>query len=130
DPQCEALLSGYATTGPFRLSPLYTEQHNRRQAFTKALSAFSDILQVKNPEVVPDLVGEQVERPLFIQMAALLTLYGERPLTAQGLTKALLNHERRYWVGLLAAFNWPDPGRRAEQLLALATLAGGIPTSR
>lgn len=129
DPQCEALLSGYATTGPFRLSPLYTEQQDRREAFMKALRAFADILHVKNPEVVPDLVGDQFERPLFIQMAALLTLYGERPITTQGLTKALLNHERRYWIGLLASFNWPDPGRRAEQLLALATLAGGIPTS-
>lgn len=130
DPRCEALLSGYATTGPFRLSPLYAEQDDRRQAFAKALNAFADILHVKNPEVVPDLVGDQFERPLFIQMAALLTLYGERPVTTQGLTKALLNHERRYWVGLLASFNWPDPGRRAEQLLALATLAGGIPISR
>ena len=59
-------------------------------------------------------------------MAALLALYGEQPTTAQGLTKALLNHERRYWQGVLAHLNWPEPERRAEQLLALTTLAGGF----
>jgi tetratricopeptide (TPR) repeat protein len=63
-------------------------------------------------------------------MAALLALYGERPTTAQGLTKALLNHERRYWLGVLANFNSPEPERRAEQLLALTTLAGGFATPK
>lgn len=130
DSECEALLSGYATTGPFRLPALYVDQDHRQEAFSKALRAFAEILQVPPPDIIPELIGDQLERPLFVQMAALLALYGERPLTTQGLTKALLNHERRYWVALLASFNWPDPGRRAEQLLALATLAGGFATSR
>jgi tetratricopeptide (TPR) repeat protein len=129
DPQCEALLSGYATTGPFRLPALYTAEHDRREAYSKALNAFAQALGVSAPSIVPDLLGEHFERPLYVQMAALLALYGERPTTAQGLTKALLNHERRYWFGLLAPFNWPEPERRAEQLLALTTLAGGFTTS-
>jgi len=44
--------------------------------------------------------------------------------------KALLNHEVRYWRGLLTSFGWPEPERLASQLLALATLAGGFATPR
>jgi glycosyltransferase involved in cell wall biosynthesis len=127
---CEGLLSGPATKGPFPLPPLYAGQLDRQQAFSYALTAFSEVLHVDNLGIVPELEGDQFQRPLFVQMAALLALYGERPTTVQGLTKALLNHERRYWVGLLAPTNLHDPGRRAEQLLALTTLAGGFPTAR
>jgi len=130
DPKCEALLSGYATTGPFRLPPLYQTVKARQHAYTTALRAFASVLGVAGSEIVPDLAGEHFERPLYVQMAALLALYGEQPITSQGLTKALLNHERRYWSGLLAHFNWPEPERNAEQILALATLAGGFPTAR
>ncbi len=130
DPDCEALLIGSATTGPFPLAALYTTQLQRQSAFDKALRAFANILEVGKPNLMPDLAGDQFERPLFVQMAALLALYGENPVTSQGLTRALLNHERRYWVRLLEPLNWPDAGRRAEQILALATLAGGFPTAR
>jgi len=130
DSICEAILIGPGTTGPYPLQPLYTEQQDRQQAFSNALNAFAEVLQVENPGIVSELVGDQFQRPLFVQMAALLALYGERPTTIQGLTKALLNHERRYWVRLLSSLNWPDSGRKAEQLLALATLAGGFATAK
>ena len=130
DSECEAVLGGRATSGPYRLTPLYAVPQSRQEAFRNALRAFAKVLQVDNPSVVPTLVGDQFERPLFVQMAALLALYGERPTTSQGLTKALLNHERRYWLGLLAPLKWSDPARRAEQLLALATLAGGFATAK
>ncbi|HXU37758.1 MAG TPA: tetratricopeptide repeat protein [Blastocatellia bacterium] len=124
--QCEALLSGYATTGPFRLKALYPAEPDRREAYSRALNAFAHTLGVSVPEVLPDLLGEHFERPLYVQIAALLALYGERPTSAQGLTKSLLNHERRYWLGVLAHLDWPEPERRAETLLALTTLAGGF----
>ena len=130
DRQCEPLLSGHATSGPFRLPALYEAELDRREAYNKALRVFARTLGVSAPEIVPDLLGKHFERPLYVQMAALLALYGERPTTAQGLTKALLNHERRYWSGILAQFNWLEPERRAEQLLALTTLAGGFATPR
>ncbi|MFL6216205.1 MAG: glycosyltransferase family 4 protein [Blastocatellia bacterium] len=130
DRDCEALLSGYATTGPFRLPALYAAEQHRREAYKKALRAFASTLGVSAPDMVPDLIGDHFERPLYVQMAALLALYGEQPTTAQGLTKALLNHERRYWRGVLDHLNWPEPERRAEQLLTLSTLAGGFATSR
>ncbi|MBV9928724.1 MAG: tetratricopeptide repeat protein [Acidobacteria bacterium] len=132
DSQCEALLSGLATSGPFRLPALYVAQSDRHEAYAKALRAFAEALGGSAPEVVPDLLGDHFERPLYVQMAALLALYGEGPTTAQGLTKALLHHEGRYWRGILAPFEWPgpEPERHAEQLLALSTLAGGFATPR
>lgn len=130
DPQCEALLSAYATTGPFRLPALYSAEVDRREGYRKALLAFAQALRAPAPDTVPDLLAEHFERPLYVQIAALLALYGERPTTAQGLTKALLNHERRYWKGVLASSNWHEPERRAEQLLALTTLGGGFATPK
>jgi tetratricopeptide (TPR) repeat protein len=130
DPQCEGLLSGYATTGPFQLPPLYTAEQDRKEAYKTAIQTFAQTLDVKPPATVPDLLGEHFNRPLYVQMAALSALYGENPTTAQGLTRALLNHERRYWSGILSQFNWSEPEGRAEQLLALATFAGGFTTSR
>jgi glycosyltransferase involved in cell wall biosynthesis/tetratricopeptide (TPR) repeat protein len=130
DPHCEALLIGYATTGPLQLPPLYPTSNDRRVAYHRALSAFAKNLEVTVPAIEPDLSGEHFERPLFVQIAALLALYGEQPTTAQGLTRTLLNHERRYWRGILARFDWPEPDRRAEQLLALTTLSGGFVTPK
>ena len=126
DPQCEALLSGYATSGPFCLPLLYVAASERRQAYGQALQAFAQSLNVSAPAAIPELTGEHFGRPLFLQMAALLALHGERPTTAEGLTRALLNHERRYWRRLLAKTSLTDPERHAQQLLALATLAGGF----
>src|SRR5262249_23720542 len=67
---CEAFLGGYDTSGPFRLSALYTKEDNRQAAYNRALQAFSSALEVPAPEIVPDLSGEHFERPLFIQMSA------------------------------------------------------------
>src|ERR1043166_394238 len=130
DSFCEDFLSGYATTGPFRLPPMYAAETDRRTAFDKALQAFAEKLGAQAPPITPALAGEHFERPLYIQMAALLALHGEAPTTAQGLTRALLNHERRYWNRLLAQLPWVEPERRAERLLALTTLAGNFATPR
>jgi tetratricopeptide (TPR) repeat protein len=130
DSFCESFLSGYATSGPFRLPPMYAAETDRRTAFDKALKAFAEKLGAQAPSIIPILAGEHFERPLYIQMAALLALHGEAPTTAQGLTRALLNHERRYWNRLLAQLNWVEPARRAERLLALTTLAGNFATPR
>lgn len=130
DSLCEPFLNGYATSGPVRLPALHEEVADRNSAYRRALDAFAGKLGVAAPNVVPDLEAEHFGRPLYLQMAALLALHGERPTTAEGLTKALLNHEVRYWRGLLTPFGWADPERLAAQLLALATLAGGFATPR
>jgi glycosyltransferase involved in cell wall biosynthesis len=130
DPQCESLLSGYATSGPFQLPALHATLEDRRQAYQQALHAYAKAFGVTPPDMIPELAGEHFDRPLYVQMAALLALHGEQPTSANGLTKALLNHERRYWSRLLANFGWSEPERHAQLLLALTTLCGGFETSR
>lgn len=127
---CEALLSSYATSGPYQLPPLHEEILDRQKAYKGALHAFAQALSVPTPEVTPELGGEHFGRPLYLQMAALLALRGVRPTTAQGLTRALLNHERRYWHGLFSSYALSELERHAEQLLALTTLVGGFPSRK
>ena len=130
DQICESLLSSYATSGPYRLPPLHNDIQNRQQAYRQALHAFAEALGAPSSDVIPELEGEHFGRPLYLQMAALLALRGERPTTAQGLTRALLNHERRYWRGLFSGHALAEPERYAEQLLALVTLVGGFATPK
>lgn len=130
DADCEMLLSGYATSGPFVLPELYTDAASRIDAYRNALQAYANAIGADEPAVIPDLSGEHFSKPLYLQMAALLALYGERPATAEGLTKALLNHERRYWVDALAETGLHKPENHAQLLLALTTLSGGFVTPK
>ena len=82
DTDCESFLGGYATSGPYPLSTLHTEIQDRRQAYQRALHAFAQVLRVPAPNVVPELTGDHFGRPLYLHMAALLALHGERPTTA------------------------------------------------
>ena len=130
DKTCESILAGFATSGPYHLLPLHDEMPDRRHAYQQALKTFSVALGVPAPDVMPELAGEHFASPLYLQMAALLALHGERPTTAQGLTRALLNHERRYWRGLFVGHDIPQAEHHAEQLLALITLVGGFATPK
>jgi|CXWL01.1.fsa_nt_gi glycosyltransferase involved in cell wall biosynthesis len=128
--ECESFLMNEATSKPHCLPELYLGIQERQQAYKAALKAFSETLQVPAPKVIPELSGEHFSIPLYLQMAALLALHGERPTTAPGLTKALLYHERRYWRRALINSALPEPEQYAEQLLALTTLAGNFLTTR
>lgn len=128
DSRCESLLSGYATSGPYVLPPLYREAAQRQIAYQQALGAFAETLNVIPPKISPNLTADYFGRPLYLQMAALLALHGEQTGSAQGLTNALLNHEYRYWQGLFKYTDIPDAARHAQQLLSLATLTGGYAT--
>ncbi|BCS55434.1 tetratricopeptide repeat protein [Geobacter sp. SVR] len=129
DSVCENLLSSYATS-LFNLPALHSDMQGRKHAYQRALQSFAEALNVTAPDISPDLSFDYFERPLYVQMAALLALHGERPITAEGLTRALLHHERRYWRGLFNTFGWAEPESLAQQLLALATLAGGFATPK
>jgi len=103
---------------------------DRQNAYKQSLIAFAEKFDAEPPTLVPDLEAEHFGRPLYLQMAALLALHGERPVSPEGLTKALLNHEARYWRRLLVSFGGNEPDRPAAKLLALATLAGGFATPK
>ena len=130
DAECEALLNGYATSGPYVLPELYLDQNSRQQAYQNALAAYATATARQIPPGIPDLSGEHFAKPLYLQMAALLALYGERPTTALGLTQSLLNHERRYWQETLKALDVINPQQHAQDLLALTTLSNGFKTPK
>jgi len=130
DPECEALLNGYATSGPYVLPELYLDQNSRQHAYRNALAAYATATGRQIPAGIPDLSGEHFAKPLYLQMAALLALYGERPTTALGLTQSLLNHERRYWQETLKTLDVINPQQHAQDLLALTTLSNGFKTPK
>ncbi|HMH53619.1 MAG TPA: glycosyltransferase family 4 protein, partial [Candidatus Acidoferrum sp.] len=133
-PNCERIFAGTASSGPYPLPPLHGEAADRDGAYVVALEAFATRLDISNvtahAQARPDLSADHFGSPLYVQMAALLALRGERSATASGLTDGLLRHEERYWSRVAAANGIADAGRIAAHLLALATLSGGIRTAR
>jgi glycosyltransferase involved in cell wall biosynthesis len=130
DSECEALLNGYATSGPYDLPELYMDEDSRIYAYQVALHAFAAATNRQIPNGVPNLSGPHFAKPLYLQMAALLALYGERPTTALGLTRSLLHHEGRYWQQVLQPLNLADPQKYAQDLLTLTTLSDGFKTAK
>lgn len=132
DSLCESLLDGPASSGPFPMPQLHDSELERREAYRLAICTFSDILKINPPEHLPDLSDEHFSLPLYIQMAALMALRGERPKSAEALPRALVNHERRYWAKALGV-SGPDGSdfeRQAALLMSLATLNNNIATVR
>jgi glycosyltransferase involved in cell wall biosynthesis/tetratricopeptide (TPR) repeat protein len=133
-PNCERIFAGTASSGPYPLPPLHVGVTDRDAAYFAALKEFAARLGIADVEAHaqarPDLSADHFGSPLYVQMAALLALRGERSGTASGLTDGLLRHEEHYWSRLGAANGIPDGGRAATYLLALATLSGGIATAR
>jgi glycosyltransferase involved in cell wall biosynthesis len=130
DALTEGLLAGRATTGPYPVSPLYDSAEQRQQGYQSALKAFAAVLRLDAPTTIPDLAGEHFAKPLYIQMAALLMLHGEQPKSADGITRAILNHEQRYWDAALNGADVAVGGLTARKLLALVTLAGHFATAK
>lgn len=128
DSICAEFLNSYNTTGPHRLSPLYVDLQSRALGYQNALAAFAKYLTIPAPSVIPNLSGEHFKNPLYIQMAALLALLGNKQSTTQGLTRAILQHEKNYWLKSVSEFYQPNFDIHIEQLLSLTTLAGGFQT--
>jgi tetratricopeptide (TPR) repeat protein len=132
DPSCEAVLEGDATSGPFALPQLHDSQKERQDAYFQALRTFAHLLGVVPGSHLPNLDDAHFSRPLYIQMAALMSLRGERPRSAEALQRAVVNHEKRYWGKILsiAPGEAGDYERQSSLLMTLATLANGISTER
>ncbi len=129
---CEALLQGLACSGPFTLPQLHDSECDRQEAYLVALNSFSTRLQTTAPEHSPRLSEAHFTSPLYIQMAALMALRGERPKSAEALPRAMISHERRYWGKALSGLigDRGEHEKQASILITLATLANGIVTDR
>ena len=129
---CESLLQGLASSGPFTLPQLHDSECDRQEAYLVALTSLSTRLQTTAPEHSPRLSEAHFARPLYIQMAALMALRGERPKSAEALPRAMISHERRYWAKALSGLTGDrsEHEKQASLLMVLATLANGIVTDR
>ncbi|UVL22297.1 glycosyltransferase [Pseudomonas donghuensis] len=132
DSECEGVLSGSQASGPYQLPMLHESVASRQRAYQEASLAFAQHLNIGAVDLQPNLEAEHFDRPLFIQMAALMTLRGESAKSAEGLPRAVLNHESEYWQKTLAAQGLADVQslRQATMLMTLSTLVSGIPTAR
>ncbi len=123
---CAAFLESRACTGPFEIPILYGSDKGRVDAYRDALGIFSKVLNIPRPAHIPSLVSEHYGHPLFVHMAALMSVLGERATTAENLSRSLLNHERRYWR--MAVLH--DPHGQSEddyvRLMVLASLCDGV----
>lgn len=133
-PTCERLFAGPATSGPYMLLPLHSDEASRVGAYEAALRAYAEKLGIKGIQpyltVLPDLRPDHYGHPLYLQMAALLALHGEHADSATGLTEAILRHEYRYWRALAKAENVPGGEGMIAAMMTLSTLGGGLATEK
>jgi len=128
DPRVEGFFAGNATSGPFEIPAFYDTLEARQFAFQESLAEFAQRLGKEAGVLSPDLSSGHYARPLMVQMAALLALHDEKMHTAESLTRALINHERRYWRALFGGRGGSED--QAAQIMALSTLLGGLRTSQ
>ena len=113
---------------PRLLPPLAPDAQQRREAYHAALQAFADFLGIQPPaRPRSNFSSPQLSHALFVHLAALLDVLGERRAAPAELMPLLLEHEERYWNSVADDVGLQD-GRRAmvAPVLALATLQGGV----
>ena len=126
EPKCESLLLGEAASGPYALPPLHDKEASRQAAYQTALQTFAQQLNMALPMGLPALQGDHFAHPLYVQMAALMALHGEKPQSAQGLARAIVNHESRYWRNAIQNLAQTTAPSDAAMLMTLATLGSGF----
>ncbi len=114
--------------GRFELPPVADGRVEREAAYRQAVEDFAEARDKTAPAAAPpDLGAEHFESVLFIHLAALAHVEGERLEGADELLDFILAHERRYWAGALHDEGLSNGLAGAiGQVVALATLAGGI----
>ncbi|HYO70180.1 MAG TPA: tetratricopeptide repeat protein [Archangium sp.] len=126
-PSLEKFLTGRVVRGPYRIPEIPVGEQNREIIFREALAAFASRLNRDcTGLLLPDLSAPHFANVLFIHLAAMASLFGERPETATSLLEALLRHERRYWHEAARAqglSNSLTPG--IDQAVAMITLRAG-----
>lgn len=126
-PTIEPFLTGRAVSGPYRIPEVPLGAHNRETIFREALAAFAKRLNKDHTGILlPDLLDRHFANVLFIHLAAMAALSGERPETASSLLEATLRRERRYWHEAAKAQNLPASFHHGlDQAVAMLTLRGG-----
>jgi glycosyltransferase involved in cell wall biosynthesis len=103
-PECDTELAALLTPGPAHLGLVAVPDwpnapEDRAQAFDAAVSDYATALGELEPKYPwqPDLTSTDYARPLYLHLAALAALAGERPGHDYALLAALLRREWRHW---------------------------------
>jgi tetratricopeptide (TPR) repeat protein len=121
---------------PWTITPLVPKSiGDREKALRAAAEGFSIQLSLKVPQDlhIPDLSRDEFERVLYLHMAALATLRGERLETAESVLMQTLYHERLFWRNWVSGLGLDRSSTslisQAVDLAATAvTLTGGTRT--
>lgn len=112
-------------TAPLTINHVQLAHGDRQRHYTSALHAFAAKQKRSVPEgqSSPDLSDVHFARPLYLHMAAMLALIGEKS-EANELPMRVLEHECQFWRpdGHPPAENWHPP---ALQLMTALTLIDG-----
>lgn len=126
-----ALAEGDAFGGTQWIRPVGLKAPDTELQFKAALNAFAERLSLFKlhnvSESLPAFLAETQGEPLYVQMAALATLRGNRPTSLSDLLDSTLNREGGYWLRLLARFSLGEEHLSAfSQAMAAITLIGGL----
>jgi glycosyltransferase involved in cell wall biosynthesis len=133
-PECDTELAALLAPGPAQLGVTAVPDWphapaDRAQAFDAALADYATALGEPEPTYPwrPDLASADYDRPLYLHLAALAALAGERPGHGHALLAALLRREWRHWqrnapAALAAADCWDD----WADALALLSFSQGL----
>ena len=112
------------------LRPIATALAQRKRVFIEAVRRFAEELRCAPPVYEPALEDSRFERVLYLHMAALAAVLGV-PFTSSTLMDTILEHEERFWRDDSApAGMHREMERNARQVIAAATLRGGLATER
>jgi hypothetical protein len=120
-------LSGPATS-IMMLWPLAETVDQRRDTFERAARSFADRLGRSPPSITPgDLQRDYYDRVLFLHLAALAAVLGNKAQDEHELLDFALRRERGFWdVGVESAGFSDLRGRAVMEAAVVATMAGRI----
>lgn len=129
DSELEPLLSACE---PTRIPPLANNLMAREAIFMEAARSFAMKLNCPIPVLSTELTHERYSRVLYLHMAALLAVLGERHRTDE-LLERILDHEESFFLQHLRTHDADELEQRAwreqiRKILAALTLRGGSPS--
>jgi len=106
DPNCPQDLAAWLSVPkaiePLSLPPWSQDGSTRLASYRLALDDYAEATNLTTPlnAYVPRLSDEEFDRPLYLHLAALAALEGQRPEGADALLRDQLRREWRYWCGI------------------------------
>ncbi|HYK03876.1 MAG TPA: hypothetical protein VE974_19125 [Thermoanaerobaculia bacterium] len=105
NPRCPQELAAWLSTSAIdslALPPWSKDEAARLNSYRLALDDYATALGLSMPPniYVPRLSDSVFDRPLYLHLAALAALEGQRPASAEALLRDQLRREWRYWRGI------------------------------